>query len=762
MPSRNIFALFFIPAAVTAVIGQGLDGAPRFSHTPGVYREPFELAITHREEGAVIRYTTNGSEPNDNSPVFSGTINIADRTGDPNVFSRIRTNPAATGMMQVITWREPSGNVAKGTAIRAAAFKDGSVSPTVSGTFFVFPDNSPFRSLPIVSIISDSMGFFGHDSGIYVPGANYQTGNAGTGNYYMKGDDWERESSFEYFRADGQPVIAQTAGIRIHGGWTRRNPQKTMRVYARKSYGAETLNFFNGPLFHYLPYNTFKRLLLRGGGNDCEATLIRDASAQYMISHLNVGTQAFRSVTVFINGEFWGWHNFRERYDQHYLQRTYGVDPDSVDLLDFYSSTTSGVSLTPEPGDTVAYSAMAAYARNNDLSNSAAMDSMHRLMDVDSYLDFFAVQMYFGNADGISRSGTHHNHKMWRERKSFDANAPAGRDGRFRWLVCDLDQIMEIWGNSSSEPTFAILFTASNPGNELFLNLMKNESVKNSFINRFPDMLNSALHPERAAAVIDSIAASIRPVADAHVKRWGIPSSGGGFGGAPAVFDAATWETQITRLRGLYQSKPAAYRNTVRTYFNAGNDRSVTLVSDTAHGFIKINSITVDSKLPGTNSQIYPWSGTYYANIPITVSGRGKSGYRIDKWLVNGTEFGDSVLTVSLSPDGQYNIEAVFVYDESYINVSDPKKSGRPGPGLSVTHRVLSRSNVAFNFTLPEAGNVQLRVYNIAGKEVGRLTSGKYATGSHQLNWQTGKMAPGVYVYRLKADNRMIHGRVRI
>jgi len=749
----------FISAAATASFGQWLAGAPKFSHTPGVYGEPFELSITHPEEGAEIRYTTNGSEPDVNSPVLNGTITIADRTDSPNVLSKIRTNPVATGMMNIIAWREPSVSVAKGTAIRAAAVKDGNISQSISGTFFVFPQGSPYRSLPIISIMADSMGIFGHDSGIYVPGANYQTGNPATGNYYMKGNEWEREGSFEYFGLNGQPVISQIAGYRIHGGWTRRNPQKTMRVYARRSYGLERLDF-NERLFHYLPYTNFKRLLLRGGGNDCEATLIRDASAQYMVSHLNIGTQAFRSVTVFLNGEFWGWHNIRERYDQHYLNRIYGVDADSIDLLDFYSNTTSGVSVTPEPGDTVAYSAMAAYARNNDLSNAAAMDSMLRLMDIDSYLDFYAVQMYFGNADGISSNGTHHNHKMWRERKPFDKNAPVGRDGRFRWLVCDLDQIMEIWGNNRQEPTFNILFNATNPGNELFLNLMKNEAVKQSFINRFPDMLNSAVHPERAAAVIDSIAGSIRPVVDAQVKRWGIPSSGGSFGGTPN-FDASTWESQITRLKGLYQSRPATFRNTVRTYFNAGADRSVTLVSDTAHGFIKINSMLVDSKLPGAAPQIYPWSGTYYANVPITVSGAGKPDYRIKKWIVNGTEFEDSVLTVALSSDGAYTIEAVFVYEEPSIGVADRRVS-RNKQGIGVNHRVRPHSNVAFNITLPKAGNVQLRVYNLAGKEVARVANGRFAAGSHMVNWKTEGVASGVYIYRLKAGNQTLHGRVRM
>jgi len=769
MTSRNRLLLFFVLIAAAASFGQ--IGAPKFSSAPGIYQNAFQLSITHDDPAAVIRYTTNGAAPSASSPILNGTIEITDRTNSPNVFSMIQTtlHPFSAGgggfgpgstPSRPLGWREPHENIAKGTAIRAAAFKDGSASLEISGSFFVFPPNSPYRTLPLVSIMVDSLDFFGHQDGIYVPGANAVQNDEGTGNFYMRSDEWEREGSFEYFDKNGNPVISQTVGYRINGSWTRRFPQKALRVYARGRYGDGTIDF-KERLFHYEPYTDFKRIILRSGGNDLQRTIIRDKSAQYMISHVkSLNTQSFRSVVVFLNGEFWGLHNIRERYDKYYLQRVFGVDPENIDLLDFWSGGTGAnarIEVPASEGDSIAYGQMAAFARNNNLANKANLDSIMNLMDIDSYLDHYAIQMFYGNTDGIW-----HNHKMWRERVPFKKNAPVGKDGRFRWLICDLDQIFDIWGNSSrpnfsSGPTFAQLFAATNPGNELFNNLMENDFVRQSFINSFANLLNSAFLPERTLSVIDSIAGTIRPVMGAQVRRWNNPR----LDMNSVDVDSTDWNNEIARLKQHYQNRPDAFRTTVRNHFSAGTDRTVTLRSDTTHGFIKINTMTVDSKLPRVNPQLYPWSGTYFANVPLTVSGAGKSGYRIEKWIVNGTEFQDSVLTVSLSNDQPYSIEAVFVYDEAYIGVADQKVS-HSGPRLSINHRIHSRSNVAFNFTLPEAGNVQLRVYNLAGKEVARVASGKFGQGSHQLNWNTGKTGSGVYIYRLKINNRIVDGRLRL
>ena len=65
-----------------------------------------------------------------------------------------------------------------------------------------------------------------------------------------------------------------------------------------------------------------------------------------------------------------------------------------------------------------------------------------------------------------------------------------------------------------------------------------------------------------------------------------------------------------------------------------------------------------------------------------------------------------------------------------------------------------SRGEAALTFTLPSSGPVDLRLFDVSGREVVTLTSGPHAAGLHTVRWDgreaRGEMAPaGVYFARL-------------
>lgn len=78
-----------------------------------------------------------------------------------------------------------------------------------------------------------------------------------------------------------------------------------------------------------------------------------------------------------------------------------------------------------------------------------------------------------------------------------------------------------------------------------------------------------------------------------------------------------------------------------------------------------------------------------------------------------------------------------------------------------VTHYELSQNypnpfnpETRIRFMLPNAGEVDLKIYNDAGQLVRELTNSMLAGGRHELTWdgrdQTGRLAAtGVYFYRL-------------
>jgi flagellar hook assembly protein FlgD len=61
-------------------------------------------------------------------------------------------------------------------------------------------------------------------------------------------------------------------------------------------------------------------------------------------------------------------------------------------------------------------------------------------------------------------------------------------------------------------------------------------------------------------------------------------------------------------------------------------------------------------------------------------------------------------------------------------------------------------------FTLPAPASVELKVYDVAGKEVVTLASGSFSAGEHLLTWDGrgrdgSRVATGTYFYRLKTDS---------
>ncbi len=55
------------------------------------------------------------------------------------------------------------------------------------------------------------------------------------------------------------------------------------------------------------------------------------------------------------------------------------------------------------------------------------------------------------------------------------------------------------------------------------------------------------------------------------------------------------------------------------------------------------------------------------------------------------------------------------------------------------------------SFTLPAAGKIRLRVFDLLGKEIATLASGMYEAGEHRVTFDAKDLPGGIYVYRLEA-----------
>jgi len=56
------------------------------------------------------------------------------------------------------------------------------------------------------------------------------------------------------------------------------------------------------------------------------------------------------------------------------------------------------------------------------------------------------------------------------------------------------------------------------------------------------------------------------------------------------------------------------------------------------------------------------------------------------------------------------------------------------------------------NFSIPESGNISLKIYSILGKEIATLVNERKEPGTYSLNFNASNLSSGLYIYRLKVN----------
>ena len=593
---------------------------PQFSNEPGFYPFSFWLELSHPDPNASIFYTTDGSEPDENSILYTEPIEITNRNNEPNGHSMV---PTTTDDV----WRAPVGVIEKATTIRARALKENYLASEVqTGTFFI---ENTFFTLPVLSITTNPDNFFSNETGIYVPGIFHEEGELLTGNYFQRGSEWERLTSFEWFE-DGNRKFQQDLGIRIHGGYSRSHPMKSLRLYARNSYGSEYINF---PVFKDYRFNQYKRLILRNSGNDFHANgvMFRDALMQSLIKGLNVETQAYRPSVVFLNGEFWGLHNIRERYDKHYLYRVYGIEEQYLDYLTGLREV--------EEGSDEHYNLMLSFLEDNDISIPENYSQLSEMMDIENFTDYFILNIFVTNTDWPQN-----NIDFWRYNGPVDFLNPK-KDGRWRWLLFDTDFGFGMYSDSNSwEFNMMDYLTSDDPevhtspywSTFLFRSLLQNETFRNYFILRFSDLLNTRFKSENVKEKILELSQTIDEVMDFHIQRWQYP------------LNKADWYANVSQLNDFADFRPAIKWQHLKEFFELDEIIQIELIiQGSGLENLVLNTKTLTEQVAEFNA--LKQSGSillnHFKNIPFTLDASAFPGFEAI-YIINGETFTDSVLEI--------------------------------------------------------------------------------------------------------------------
>jgi len=572
------------------------------SQPSGIYEDSVVLNVSCDIPGD-IRYTIDGSVPIISDPIFPNNLVLINKSADQNELCMIPSS---------VVFTPPTDTIFKINTVRYALFDSGiQVSKTQSSSYLIDLN----YSLPIVSILTDSENLFSADSGAYVPGPN-----PGTGPWYSASNFYQENNKvpayFEYINKDKELVISQNVGIKLHGGLTRTYSQKSIKIIASTDYGLGEMEY---DFFGENGIGQFDRIILRNGGQDYGRAIIRDAFVSRVSKNLNLETMNAQPTIVFLNGEYWGIHILREKIDEHHLENLFGIHKDSIDYLQGNGDVIEGT-------DT-AYQNMMNFISNNDLSVSSNYDHVSNLMDVENFIDYYLVEIFYNN-----REWPHNNIKYYK---------PQTPDGKWRWILFDTDITSAAWSACAADkcPYLWLSDTLGYPAwsRIMFLKLIENNSFKDDFVNRFADLKNSNLQKANQLAVLHGLRDELSPEMDEHLERWNhIPSQ-------------QDWLNRVGVVENFINFREDYVRTQTRNFFLLG-DTTVTVVlvqNIEGAGEIKFSTLEHSS---------LPWTGIYYKTTTIEMKASPFSGYEFSHWLETGNT--DSIQFITLNADTTFT--AVF------------------------------------------------------------------------------------------------------
>lgn len=536
--------------------------APTFSVNSGVLNTPVAVNILNQNlSNSTIYYTLDGSDPDTNAVLWSGTP----------IF------------------------IFQSTVLRARAFVQGQIPSAITTASYLFNAN---HSTPIISVVSDPDNIFGP-----------------TGMFDNPYSDWLKAASIQYFDStlNHNLLHDQRAGIIMDGGWgSRGQPKRPFRIKFDHSVVGE------GPIEGNIIPDRPERMLyddfyLRNGSNQFLVLPYKDAAqVKMMADGAHAYYSAWRPVSVYINGTYWGLYELREKFDTQKFVSEENADPSTVEILS--SSAMYGFVLRAVEGDVQNfYNAYDNFLQISP-SDTGFWTQADAHFDLLNYNDYIIAELWMNNADwGFN----YNNLKLYRSNTTG-----------FKWRYCLMD--LEFGLLPSPNPDLSCTHDllaqlmqwgdVNNPHLRIFLNGIQNDKFRHYFINRFADQMNSLYLPERLLAIENEMFNQTVSEMANEYQRWADP------------FNVSGWMNNFYQNHLVFRDelacRPEQARNYIQSNFNLPQQVAVALdVFPANAGQIKISTITPDN---------YPWQGVYFDGIPIQIEAIANPGYAFSHWEANG------------------------------------------------------------------------------------------------------------------------------
>ena len=584
----------------------GYVDKPQFSTEPGNYDNPITLQIFCSNPNTTIYYTLNGDTPNQLANVYTEPILLDETKVVKAIAVEINDEGYHSSFMEY-------------------------------GTFFI----SENFTLPIMSVSGNQL-----DNLI-------DNGN----------DNIEPWGTFEYYK-DGVLADKATGEFNEHGNDSWGYQQRGFDYITRDQFGYNYA--IKDELFRTKDRDKYQRLIIKCAANDNypfsyggSGAHIRDAYVQTLsqIADLRMDERSFEPCILFLNGEYWGLYEIREKVDDRDFTDYY-YDQDSVEFLKTWGGTWADVLGDNQTDNSVfdSWDDIREFITTNDMSDQDNYNYAKSIYNMGSLIDYFILNTYVVNADWLNW-----NTAWWHGLRED------GEKKKWRYVLWDMDNTFDHGANYTDIPSQDVNADPCDPESigdtggqghiPIWNALLNNDEFFADYINRWTDLSNSYFSCEFLISHLDSLINLIEPEMPLQIDRWG-----GNYN---------TWQSNVNDMRDFIEERCEIINSGILDCYEDEYDiegpYSVTInIEPPLSGMVDMNNYPINN---------YPFNGTYFGGVLQQIEAFAAEGYFFDNF-----EFSNSTTPINQTNE---SIEYILASNETITAHFTPIIYGCTDPDAS-------------------------------------------------------------------------------
>ena len=573
---------------------------PVFSQNSGYYNAPINLTLSSPDPNVTIYYSLNGDEPNNTSNTYTGPIAINNTT-----------------------------------VVKAVSY---SSNPTVPPSFISY--NTFFindtHTIPILSI-----------SGDVGAGGLVDLLDGGWGSTGL-----EPQGTIEWFDKNGVLLDKGAGEFNKHGNDSWAYDQRGFDYIMRDQFGYNYA--IQDKIFSTKNRDKFQRVILKAAANDNysfeDGAHIRDAYCHHLsqLADLRMDERSASHCIVYLNGDYWGVYDIREKVDDHdFTDFYYDQDKNNIQYLKTWGGTWIEYGGPQAQTD---WDNFVTFVTTNDMTIPANYNIVKSQYNTGSLIDYFLLNSYIVSSDWLNW-----NTSWWR---GMDPN---GDKKKWRYSLWDLDATFDHYINYSwpggwqptptndpCEPADLL----NDPGGQghvpIWRALLENEEFHDDFINRWQDLANGPFSCDFMINLLDSMIAVIDPEMNRQINTWAVGSYAG-------------WQNNVQDMRNFILARCDSMNS---AFIDC--DTAITGIHDVSVEIIGIGEIEMSNNniINNTNT---PFFDQRFGGISLPFKVKSGSFYKWEIISPNTYSYDPFVDTLVIDLDTNVVVRAYFVPNRDIV-----------------------------------------------------------------------------------------------